>query len=283
MGEESKGVFNKAEEEISDEEFAALTNAIKLRYGIDFTNYERKSLKRGFMRIISKYELGSLVGLWSKVLKDKQFILGCIDDLTVNLTELFRNPEIWTKLKEDILPEFSAKHRIDMWHAGCSTGEEIYTMAFVLSDVGMLFKTRSYATDLSQLALDKAMKAAFPRILFRKYEESFQKYLPLVDINRYFEFEEESVKVKPAFKKHIEFERHNLVQDPVKKKFDIVFCRNVMIYFDETLKMKVLKLFYESLNPGGFFIIGYYDMLPEQHKQYFKLHDPTTRIYRKID
>jgi chemotaxis protein methyltransferase CheR len=283
MDEPKKNTFEKISTEISDEELVALTNAIKLRYGIDFTNYEKKSLKRGFARIISKYELGSLVGLWSKVLKDKQFILGCIDDLTVNLTELFRNPEIWTKLKQDILPLFSSKGQIDMWHAGCSTGEEIYTMAFVLSDVGMLFKTKSFATDLSQVALDKAIAGSFPRILFHKYEASFQKYLPLVDINRYFEFEEQIVKVKPAFKRHIQFERHNLVQDPVNKKFDIIFCRNVMIYFDETLKMKVLKLFYESLAPGGFFIIGYYDMLPEQHKQYFKLYDPTTRIYRKID
>lgn len=266
---------------ISDEELASLTNAIKVRYGIDFTNYEKKSLKRGFARVISKYKLENLLGLWSKVLKDREFIIGIIDDLMVNLTELFRNPEIWVKIREDILAGNKYGNGIDVWHAGCSTGEEIYTMAFVLDDAGLLPRARTLATDLSATALEKAKAGSYPEFLFRKYVSSFKNYFPRVDINNYFDVSDENASVRQAFRKHVQFQRHNLVQDQMHRKFDIIFCRNVMIYFDDVLKMKVLRLFHDSLRPEGYFVIGYYDMLPEGHKELFTLYDPVTRIYRK--
>lgn len=130
----------KVKKEMSDEELDSLTGAIKLRYGIDFTNYEKASLKRGFTRLIQKHDLESVIGLWSKIMNDRQFLQNNIDDLTVNLTELFRNPEIWIKLKDDILPKLKTKFKLDLWHAGCSSGEEVYTMAMVLQDQGLLGK-----------------------------------------------------------------------------------------------------------------------------------------------
>jgi chemotaxis protein methyltransferase CheR len=271
----------QARVEISDEELQSLTNAIKLRYGIDFTNYERKSLKRGFARVISKHNLGSLLGLWSKVLKDREFILGMVDDLMVNLTEMFRNPEIWVTIRQKLLNNPQYQKGIDIWHAGCSTGEEIYTMAFVLNDAALLDKSKVLATDLSATALEKAKAGTYPEVIFKKYLASFKGNFPNVDINRYFEISAECSTVKPAFRSHISFQRHNLVQDAMPRKFDIIFCRNVMIYFDDALKMKVLSLIHSALKPDGFFIIGYYDMLPEKSKELFALYDPVTRIYRK--
>lgn len=267
--------------EISDEELQSLTNAIRQRYGIDFTNYEKKSLKRGFARVISKHNLETLLGLWSKVLKDREFILGMIDDLMVNLTELFRNPEIWVKIKQDILVRNRYGNGIDIWHAGCSTGEEIYTMALVLNDAGLLGSARTLATDLSTIALEKAKAGRYPDIIFRKYLSSFHRYFPGADVNKYFEVSEEEAVIRPAFKSHVTFQRHNLAQDTMHKKFDIIFCRNVMIYFDDALKMKVLTLFHQSLKPDGYFVIGYYDLLPDRSKDLFVLHDPVTRIYRR--
>ncbi len=268
-------------QEISDEELSALTNAIKIRYGFDFTNYEKKSLKRGFSRLIAKYELENLLGLWSKVLKDRQFILGCIDDLTVNLTELFRNPEIWIKLRDNILPQYLSNPQLSVWHAGCSTGEEIYTMAFILDELGFLKKTKSLGTDLSLTALNKAREGIYPQIIFNRYLSSFRKFFKEKDTTRFFDLTDDFAEVKMDFKKHIVFERHNLVQDPMNKKFDIILCRNVMIYFDDVLKIKVLKLFHSCLKDDGYFIIGYYDMLPDSYKEFFTLADPVTRIYRK--
>lgn len=271
----------KPRKEISDEELQSLTNAIKTRYGMDFTNYEKASLKRGFARLIQKHELDSVIGLWSKIMKDKEFLLRSIDELTVNLTELFRNPEIWIKLKEDVLPQLQRNFKLDFWHAGCSSGEEVYTMAMVLNDMNLLFKSKALATDLSSSILEQAQKGVYSNILLNRYMKSGQQYYSKAKIEDWFEMGESESVVKSKYKKHISFEKHNLVHDPMDKKFDVIFCRNVMIYFDDVLKMKVLKLFHASLKDDGFFVIGYYDMLPADHKTLFELYDSTTRLYRK--
>lgn len=267
--------------EITDEELDSLTVAIKTRFGIDFTAYEKKSLKRGFARLIARNDLGSLVGLWSKILKDKEFLIKYIDDLLVNLTELFRNPEIWLKIKDDILEKVKSKPIVNIWHAGCSTGEEIYTMAIVIKEQGLLMKTRALATDLSTTALENAKLGVYNKMLWKKYAASYLSYYPKGNPDNHFLVNDNEIVVNNDLKRHITFLRHNLVQEPMNKKFNIIFCRNVMIYFDETLKMKVLKMFYDSLEDDGFFIIGYYDMLPEASKELFVLYDATTRIYRK--
>lgn len=269
--------------EISDEELKALTSAIKKRYDIDFTNYEVKSLKRGFKRLIIKHKLGSILGLWTKVLRDQEYFKSCIDDLTVNLTELFRNPEIWKKMHDDVLLQYQDNQQIKVWHAGCSTGEEVYTMAIVMNDKKLLKKTQVLATDLSSRALASAIEGEYSDILVKRYADSFAKYLDGSDINTCFEESEKGWRVKDMLRKHIEFKQHNLVQDGMNKKFDMIFCRNVMIYFDENLKNKVLKLFHEALAPGGYLIIGYYDMITEESKKIFELYDSTTRIYKKVD
>lgn len=268
-------------EEISDEELQSLTAAVKTRYGIDFTNYESKSLKRGIARLITKHNLGSLVGLWSKIIKDREFFLSCIDDLLVNLTEMFRNPEIWIRIKTDLLEQLKTKPSIKLWHAGCSTGEEIYTMGIVLSHSKLYYKSEITATDLSTQAMSKAMEGIYPQMLWKKYVASFKSYFPDGKSEDYFRVENDEIKINDSLKRNVSFQRHNLVQDRMPKKFDIIFCRNVMIYFDEVLKMKVLNLFHSCLEPGGFLIIGYYDMLPEAHKELYTLYDATTRIYRK--
>lgn len=279
MSELSKETSQRIE--ITDEELASLTSAIKTRFGIDFTSYEKKSLKRGFARLIARNELGSLLGLWSKILKDKEFLVKYIDDLLVNLTELFRNPEIWLKIKDDLLEKLKPKPSINIWHAGCSTGEEIYSMAIVLKEQFLLNKSKAIATDLSTAALNIAREGVYNKMLHKKYTSSYLSYYPKGDPNRHFIVNENTIAVKEELKKHVEFSLHNLVQDKMNRKFNLIFCRNVMIYFDEELKMKVLRLFHDCLEDDGFFIIGYYDMLPENSKELFTLYDATTRIYKK--
>lgn len=273
--------ISELREEISDEELNSLTTAIKTRYGIDFTNYESKSLKRGVARLISKYDMGSMLTLWSKIIKDREFFLSCIDELLVNLTEMFRNPEIWVKIKNDLLEQFKFNPAVRVWHAGCSTGEEIYTMAIVMSQAKLYHKAQVTATDLSSKAMAIAMEGSYHQMLWKKYVSSFHQYFPDGKFDDYFKLENDEIKINDNLKKNVTFQRHNLVQDKMIKKFDIIFCRNVMIYFDETLKMKVLNLFHSCLEPGGYLIIGYYDMLPEAHKDLFTLYDATTRIYKK--
>lgn len=276
-----KLMVRQTHNEISDAELDSLTNAIKTRYGIDFTNYEKASLKRGFARLIQRHDLGTIMGLWGKIMKEKEFLLKYIDDLTVNLTELFRNPEIWIKLREDVLPKIQSGTKLEFWHAGCSSGEEVYTMAMVLNDLKLLHKSSALATDLSSGILEKAKVGEYSNLLIQKYKKAFLKYCPQSRFEDFFDEGEQNSRIKDKFKRHIQFMRHNLVQEPMNRKFDVIFCRNVMIYFDDVLKMKVLKLFHSCLKEKGFFIIGYYDMLPVEHRNLFELYDSTTRLYIK--
>jgi len=266
---------------ISDEELDSLTNAIKTRYGMDFTNYEKASLKRGFTRLIQKNNLDNIINLWSRVMKDKEFLTSSIDELTVNLTELFRNPEFWLKVKSDVLPKISHKSKLDFWHAGCSSGEEVYTMAMVLKDTNLLAKSTALATDLSNSILEQAKAGRYSNLLVNRYLKTFKQYFPAGQIDDWFEMGESDSTIKDRYKRHVQFLRHDLVRDKMDKKFDVIFCRNVMIYFDDVLKMKVLKLFHDSLNDDGFFAIGYYDMLPNDYKDLFELYDSSTRLYKK--
>ncbi|MCI5058905.1 MAG: protein-glutamate O-methyltransferase CheR [Flavobacteriales bacterium] len=268
--------------EISGEELKALTGAIRTRYGIDFTNYEVKSLKRGIARLITKHETGSLLGLWSKILRDRDFFMKCIDDLTVNLTDLFRNPDFWVFLHDEVLDSYKTQRKIDVWHAGCSTGEEIYSMAVVLEDKDLLHKSQLWATDLSSRALAKAIDGKYSKTLIGRYEKGLLNYLPNKSINEVFNIYPSHIEVKGKYKKKIDYQQHNLVHDSVKKKFDIIFCRNVMIYFDNNLKMKVLRLFHESLNEDGVFIVGYYDVFPNESKTLFEPLNSKTRVYKKV-
>mgnify|MGYP000629448192 CR=1 FL=1 len=271
-----------AERMISNEELKALTQAIKKRYGIDFTGYETRSLKRGFGRIIMKNGMESVLSLWSKIMADRAFFKYCIDELTVNLTELFRNPDIWLKLKADVLPKYETKRDLRIWHAGCSSGEEVYTMGIVLNEMFMLHRAKTLATDLSVSIIEQAKEGEYSNLLMQKYIRSFGKYLGNGSLEDNFKLKEDSATIKDELKRNVTFLVHNLVQDKMYQKFDIIFCRNVMIYFDNSLKMKVLQLFHDALEDDGFFVIGYYDMLPLESARLFKPYDSKTRIYQKI-
>lgn len=265
---------------ITTEELTALMLAMKNRYGLDFTNYEKSSLKRGITRLMMKHKMDSMLELWSRILKDKDFFMAAIDDLLVNLTELFRNPDVWIKIRDEILPSIRTRP-IKIWHAGCATGEEVYTMAIVLEEKGLLPHNTTLATDLSTKAIVKARKGDYSLMVLQQYLKPFLEYFPSKQLENFFDFKANHATIKPQYKNHITFQNHNLVHDPVNEKFDIIFCRNVMIYFDEKLKNKVLDLLFASLKENGYLIIGYYDIMPDYGKKLFKSYDLKTRIYQK--
>jgi chemotaxis protein methyltransferase CheR len=265
---------------VSDEELSSLMVAIRNRYGLDFTNYERASLKRGMGRLMLKHNMDSSLDLWARILNDKGFFSDAIDDLLVNLTELFRNPDVWIHIRDNILDEFQNKP-ISIWHAGCSTGEEVYTMSIVLEEKGVLARAKLLGSDLSKRALVKARNGDYSTEILKQYLNPFLKFFPRRKLEDYFDYHEKHATIKSAFKHNVTFKSHNLVNDPSMGEHDIIFCRNVMIYFDIELKKKVLELIYRSLKENGYFIIGYYDIMPEAGKKYFDLVDIKTRIYRK--
>lgn len=266
---------------ISDEELTALMEVINNRYGLDFTNYERTSLKRGIVRLMMKNKMESILELWSKILKDHEFFQNTMDDLLVNLTELFRNPDVWIQLRDKIIPSMDTTS-LKIWHAGCSTGEEVYTMNIVLETLNMLNKSTLTATDLSSTALQKAKKGEYSLVTLKQYLVPFLKFFPDRQMEDYFDFYEKHASIKTKYQLNVNFKRHNLVMDPMFDKFDIIFCRNVMIYFDEMLKNRVLELLHSCLKEGGYLIIGYYDIMPDDGKKLFSIYDVKTRVYRKV-
>ncbi len=265
---------------ISNEELNVLLQAINNRYGLDFTNYEKTSLKRGIIRLMMKHKMETIIKLWSTILNDSDFFKIAIDDLLVNLTELFRNPDVWIKLRDDIIKN-TPNQNLNIWHAGCSTGEEVYTMTFLLEAMGILNSSRLIATDLSTTALSKAIKGEYSLLLMKQYLVPFLKFFPNHVMDDYFDFEDTYAKIKTKYQTSITFRKHNLVTDPMSDKFYLIFCRNVMIYFDESLKHRVLQLLHKCLKPNGFLIIGYYDIMPDNGNEYFDIYDLKTRIYKK--
>lgn len=254
--------------------------AINNRYGLDFTNYERTSLKRGIVRLMLKHKMESIIELWSKVLRDNEFFKNAIDDLLVNLTELFRNPDVWIKLRDQVMPNLGSKS-LKIWHAGCSTGEEVYTMSFLLETIGLLHRSQLMATDLSSTALNKAKKGDYRLEIMQQYLIPFLKFFPSRAMEDFFDYHDKHATIKARYQTNVVFKRHNLVTDQMNDKYDIIFCRNVMIYFDDILKKKVLQLLHDSLKDNGFLIIGYYDIMPEFGKTIFATYDVKTRIYQK--
>ncbi len=269
----------KIYEEITDEELKALTNAIKIRFGIDFTRYESKSLKRGFARLMGKHNLDSLIDLWSLLLEKRDFFKSCLDDLTVNLTELFRNPEIWTVVEELLL---SQKHEssINIWHAGCSTGEEVYSMSYIVHKNNLEIKTNLLGTDISKRALEKATIGKYSAVLEKKYQQAFKKFLVNSNLKEMFESDGRNMQIIKRFQRICSFKNHNLASDTIEDRYNLIFCRNVMIYFDDELKMMVLKKLLSALKPGGFLILGYYDMLPDESRNLITAYNSDNRVYQ---
>lgn len=279
-----KAITNKYSPKIqlTDEELSSLTLAIKERFKIDFTNYEKKSIKRSLSKIIQKNHLGSSIALWSRIMGEKSFFHSIVDDLTINLTEFFRDPEIWRYLYKEILPGYIFKKKLNVWHAGCSTGEEVYSMALIVQQVSLTYKTKVVASDLSKRVLEKAEKGVYPKELQKKYEKVLLESIPHAAFSDMFFVLDEHIKVKEVFKRNIQFRKHNLVSDTVFQKFDIIFCRNVMIYFDEDLKINVLHKLYDCLNDDGYLILGYYDMFPQECRKMFELCDARSKVFKKI-
>ncbi|MFN0049313.1 MAG: CheR family methyltransferase [Cytophagales bacterium] len=273
---------------ISDEELDSINFAIYFRYGLDFSGYEKSSLKRRIVRIIHRFDLENVVGLWKKLLYDKDFILLFKDEISVGLTEMFRNADIWIQLRDLYLPKIASTKSKDeilkIWHAGCSTGEEVHTMSIVLDDVGCLMKSVALATDLSDNFVNIARKAEYDIELLNRYENNFKLYDPSKSIKTCFSIGEELGILYPKYKNYATYKQHNLTSEPeTNEKYDIIFCRNVMIYFNDNLKMNLMKLFYEKLNDNGIFIIGFFDAMPSNYDRYFEYEDSGLKFFRKLN
>jgi chemotaxis protein methyltransferase CheR len=269
--------------DITDEELKSLTDAIRQRHGIDFSCYEPKSLKRRVVRALHILKICSIHELWVKILKDHSFIYPFMDEISVGLTSMFRDPVLWKKLSYLVKTNFFKKDELSIWHAGCSTGEEVFTMGVVLKESNVTKKITGLATDISNMALSNAKTGEYNQIKLEEYERNYRAFNPAGSLKKYITENGGSGTMDPSLISHVSFEHHNLITGSFHRKFDIIFCRNVMIYFDNEAKRKLFEKFHTSLNPNGLFVIGFYDaVLPMIDDSKFKVLDMDAKIFQKI-
>lgn len=269
--------------DVTEEEIESLTQSILSRYGVDFTCYEPKSLRRRIVRVLSLFDLTSIHDLWRKILHEAGFIKIFMSEISVGMTSMFRDPVLWKMLKKRLNVEFHSKPSISIWHSGCSTGEEVYTMGIVLRETNLLTKATALCTDINEAALKEAQAGVYHKIKMIENEASYKEYNTFASFSKYFTSDGKYAHMDLSLIEHAKFQYHNLITDSYPSGFDFIFCRNVMIYFDNAAKLKLLDKFYQSLNPDGYFIIGFFDTMGHlMDESRFKLVDESAKIFQKV-
>jgi chemotaxis protein methyltransferase CheR len=268
--------------DISQEEMNALTQSILTRYGIDFTCYEPKSLRRRIIRVLGVFNLSSIHELWVRFLHDRNFIHLFMNEVSVGMTSMFRDPILWRNLRKRVITEYDARNSIRCWHAGCSTGEEVYSFGILLQETSMQEKTKVLATDINQNALEEAKRGVYHKIKMIENEVNYRELNFSVDFSTYYLTDSNYAIMQPQLIKHATFYYHNLITDSFPKGMDIIFCRNVMIYLDGIAKTRLLQKFYDALNPGGYLIIGFFDTVNYFiDNKMFYLVDGAAKIFKR--
>ena len=242
--------------EIGEAEAEELVAAIYDASGYDFSNYSTPSLHRRFQRFIDLKKISNLSGFIEQLQNDSLLLNEFIEEITVNVTEMFRDPYFFNIFKKEVLPQLNELPSIKIWHAGCSTGEEPYSMAIVLKEAGILDKAIIYATDINQTVLQTAASGKYSIDLLKSYESNYKESELKGNFADYYDLVEGNLIFKEELRKKIIFSTHNLVTDSGFNKIDLIICRNVLIYFKKQLQDQILQTFYNSLNNHGFLALG---------------------------
>ncbi|MFH2131811.1 MAG: protein-glutamate O-methyltransferase CheR [bacterium] len=242
--------------DIENIELELLLNAIYMKYSFDFRGYSRASLKRRIKHRLSMSGLKTISDLQRDILYHPDFFNTLLQDLSINVTEMFRDPSFYRALRKEVLPELRDLPHIKIWHAGCASGEEVYSMAIILKETGMYQKCRIYATDFDETVLIKAKEGVYPVERLKSYTRNYQEAGGLESFADYYSSRYDLVKLDKTLKENILFSSHNLVTDGAFGEMNLIVCRNVLIYFNRDLQDHVFKLFSDSLCPGGFLCLG---------------------------
>ncbi len=237
-------------------EIDLILQAIYQKYGYDFRDYAKASIRRRLRYRLSQSNLKTISEMQHKLINDKKFFDRLLLDLTINVTEMFRDPTFFKVLREIVISELKKQPFIKVWHAGCSSGEEIYSTAILLKENGMYESSLIYATDTNELVLDKAKSGIFPIEKMKDFTVNYRKAGGLASFADYYTARYDNAIMDNSLKKNIVFSNHNLVTDSVFGEMDLIMCRNVLIYFNRELQERVFRLFRDSLRPGGFLCLG---------------------------
>lgn len=263
-------------------EIDCLLGAILLRYGYDFRNYAQASLKRRIHNRLALSNMEHVSEMIPRILYDENYFSEFLCDMSITVTEMFRNPEVFKFIREQVVDKLRTYSRINIWNVGCATGEEAYSMAIILAEEGLLNNTQIYATDYDNQSLAVAKTGIYPANVMQQYTQNYLKAGGRHSFSDYYQARYESAKMKKSLREKITFANHNLMQDGSFAEMHLILCRNVLIYFNQTLQNSVLSLLRDSLVHHGYLVLGDKETLDfSSVANDFEAVDKKRRIYRK--
>jgi chemotaxis protein methyltransferase CheR len=268
---------------LEDIEIGLLLEGLYRAHGFDFREYSRSSIKRRILELMRAEKLATISAFQERVLHDAtcldRFLLG----LSVHATAMFRDPSFYLTFRKRVVPLLRTYPTVQIWVAGCSTGEEVYSLAILLEEERLYGKCRIYATDISQAVLRKAREGIFPLAAMRDYTANYHKAGGTNEFSDYYTAQYDSVIFSAALRNNVVFSEHNLATDGSFNEFQVILCRNVMIYFNKDLQARVHNLLYDSLSMFGVFGLGNKESLKFTPRAAFYEHlNENDKLYRKV-
>lgn len=270
-------------DELEQIEIELLLDGVHRLYGYDFRNYALPSLRRRIWHHVHAENVLSISALQEKVLHDRACFERFVYSLSIPVTEMFRDPGLFLTFRKKVVPLLRTYPYIRIWHAGCSTGEEVYSMAILLHEEGLYDKARIYATDMNERSLQQAKEGVYDLSKMKQYTKNYLAAGGTGVFSEYYTAKYNSVILQPHLRKNIIFAEHNLATDTSFNEFNVIFCRNVMIYFNDELRNHVHGLFHESLNRFGILVLGAKESIHfTKYSDSYESLDRVEKIYRKI-
>jgi chemotaxis protein methyltransferase CheR len=270
-------------DDVDEIELALLLEGVYRRYGFDFREYAPASLRRRVWRRVHAEGLGTVSALQDKLLHDPACMERLLLDLSINVTAMFRDPTFYLRFREKVVPLLRTYPFTRIWVAGCSTGEEVYSLAILLREEGLYDRARIYATDINESVLDRARSGVFPLDKMREYTQNYIKAGGQRAFSEYYLAKYDGAQFQRSLVENVVFAQHNLVSDRSFNEFNVIVCRNVMIYFDRALQDRVHRLFYDSLAMFGVLALGAKESIRfSPFEDSYEDLDANERLYKKV-
>jgi chemotaxis protein methyltransferase CheR len=270
-------------DDLEEIELSLLLEGIFRQYGFDFREYAPASLRRRVWRRAHAERLSTISALQDRLLHDPACMERLLLDLSINVTAMFRDPGFYSAFRRKVVPMLHTYPFTRIWVAGCSTGEEVYSLAILLQEEGLYDRTRIYATDINEAVLERARGGVFPLDKMREYTQNYINAGGSRAFSEYYLAKYDGAQFQRTLIDNVVFAQHNLVSDGSFNEFNVIVCRNVMIYFDRRLQERVHSLFYESLVTFGVLGLGHRESIRQSpYEDRYEELDPTEKLYRKV-
>ncbi len=269
--------------DISEREYRQLIDTVKSVYGYDFSLYAQASMYRRLEKFLNSKNIEDVTHLVRRLELQPDLFKNFLEEITVNVTEMFRDPAFFKSIRSNVVPYLKTYPTVKIWDAGCSSGEEAYSLAILLHEEGLLNKTRIYATDINPKVIRTAANGIYPIDSIKYYSKNYLSAGGKFSLSDYYHAKYTNIVIHQNLAENILFSHHNLVSDGSFNVFNMVICRNVLIYFKRELQEQVLKLFLESLPVFGFLALGNKESLKfTAVESYFQVIDNREKIYQRI-